>query len=36
VRISLFIPCFVDQLPPQVIPDLGAQGPKELYLVRIG
>jgi hypothetical protein len=44
LRISLFIPCFIDQLTPQVsqasleerIHILGAHGPKELNLVLIG
>ncbi|MCX6889365.1 MAG: hypothetical protein NTU71_08060 [Verrucomicrobia bacterium] len=43
MRVSLFVPCFVDQLPPQVglatdkvLKRIGAHGQKELYLVLIG
>jgi Fe-S oxidoreductase len=40
VRVSLFVPCFVDQLTPKVglATDkvLKRHGPKELYLVLVG
>jgi len=40
VRVSLFVPCFVAQLTPQVgwatAKVLKRQGPKELYLALIG
>ncbi len=43
MRVSLFVPCFVDQLTPQVgwatakvLKRLDVHGPKELYLLLIG
>ncbi|MDP4962911.1 MAG: hypothetical protein NWP77_02225 [Opitutales bacterium] len=40
MRVSLFVPCFVDQLTPQVgmatAKALKRHGPKELSLVLVG